>query len=449
MTADGPRPDRFDAAVVVAAVVGGIWLVLLGRGLTFFWDEWEFIQARSLSDPATWFVPHGEHWSTLPALLYRAVFDVAGLRTYVPYHAVLIGLHLLVVAGVYVLLRRTSGPWLAALAALLTLLFGSGFENLFWAFQLAFVACTAFALAALILLDAAPTAPRAVLVAVVVVAALMSSGLGLPVLVIVTVELLLRPRWRRHLWIAVVGAAIYAVWFAAIGRVNVGSQGNPFTVQALLNIPATIVDGFGAAVGGVFGVGPQLGPIVAVALLAFVVWRARQRAVSPRVIAIAAGLVLLYAIVGLARTEHPGGGAPRLVYFAGPLIIVALGELVGRPRLPQTRRARRVAAAAAAPLVALTFIWNVALLLNGRHLFAQRADITRALIELELNPPPGVAFDRAKPQIIVPSADVLASLVARYGSPLHDAFADVPPVSAEGRAKAAAYLFEAGPIPVP
>jgi hypothetical protein len=449
VTGERPRPDRFDAAVAIAALAGGAWLVLLGRGLTFFWDEWEFIQARSLTDVSTWFVPHGEHWTTLPALLYRVVVEIAGLRTYVPYHAVLIALHLLVVATVYVLVRRTTGPWLAVLAAVLVLLFGSGFEDLFWAFQYGFVACTGLALAALILLDGAPTPLRAPLLAIVVVAALMSSGLGLAVLAIVAVELLLRAPWRRHFWIALLGAAVYAAWFVAIGRVNVGSQGNPFTAQALLNIPATIVDGFGGAVGGVFGVGPRLGPLVAVALLIFVAWRARQGALSPRVVAIGAGLVLLYAIVGLARPEHPGGGAPRLVYFAGPLIIVALGELVGRPGIPQTRRARLMAVAAAAPLVALTFVWNIALLLHGRDLFAQRADITRALVELELDPPPGVTFDRTKPQIIMPSADVLANVVARYGSPLHDALADVPPPSAEARAKASAYLFDSGPIPVP
>ena len=449
MIAVRPRPDRFDAAVAIAALIGGVSLVLLGRGLTFFWDEWEFIQARSLTDVSTWFVPHGEHWSTLPALLYRGVFEVVGLRTYAPYHALLIALHVLVVAGVYVIVRRTSGAWPAVLAALLVLLFGSGFEDLFWAFQYGFVGCTALALGALLLLDGPPTTRRALVLAFVVVAGLMSSGLGLAVLAIVTVEMLLRPAWRRQLWISALGGAIYAAWFLAIGRVNIGSQGNPFTAQALLNIPATIVDGFGGAVGGVFGVGPLLGPLVAAVLLVLVACHARRRGLPPRVIAIGAGLLALYTIVGLARTEHPGGGAPRLVYFAGPLIIVALAELVGRPSIPQTRRARNTAVAAVAPFVALAFIWNIALLLHGRDLFAQRADITRAMVQLELKPPPGAAFDPDKPQIVMPSANVLTHVVARYGSPLHDALADIPPPSTNALAKASAYLFNSGPIPVP
>jgi hypothetical protein len=160
-------------------------------------------------------------------------------------------------------------------------------------------------------------------------------------------------------------------------------------------------------------------------------------------------LLALYAIVGLARSQHQGGGAPRLVYFAGPLVIVALSELIGRPALPRNPRGRVVLVAAAIPLIALSVVWNIALLLHGRDLFAQRADITRAMVELELNPPAGVAFDRTKPQIIMPSAAILANVVGRYGSPLRDAFADVPPPSTEARAKASAYLFESGPIPVP
>lgn len=449
MIAQRPRPDRFDLALAVAAAAGTVLLVLLGRGLTFFWDEWEFIQARSLTDPSTWLVPHGEHWVTLPVLVYRALIETVGLHTYVPYLAVLIALHVLVVVGVYLVIRRAGGPWPALLAAIVVLLFGSGFENLFWAFQIAFVASTVLCLAALLVLDGQPTRRRAIALLAVLLAGLMTSGLGLATAVIVGVEMLLRPPWRRHAWILVVAAAVFAAWFLAIGRVNVGSQGNPFTAEALLSVPSTVVDGFAGAAGGVFGLGPILGVIAMIALLAVVAVRAARRTLPARVVATLAGLLALYVIVGLARTEHPGGGAPRLVYFGGPLLLVAMSQLLGIPRLPAAPRPRVAAFGVAAVVVALSLSWNVTLLVNGANLFARRADITRAMISLELSPPPDRPFDRSKPQVVIPSADILERIVARYGSPLSDDLAPVPPISAEARAKAEAYLFDAGPIPVP
>ena len=446
------RPNRYDALFGVVAGVAGLWLIALGRGLTFFADEWEFIQARSLTDLSTWFVPHGEHWSTVPALLYRAVFEVVGLRSYVPYHVVLIVLHLLVAAATYALLRRATAPVVALALSVIVLFFGSGYENLFWAFQYGFVGTTLLCLVALLVLDGAPTPPRVAVLAIVVLAALMSSGLGLGVAVIVAVELALREQWRRHLWIPALGAAIYLAWFAAIGRVNVGAQG-ALGPQALIDVPVAIVNGVVAVAAGVLGFRPigfgvVVGVAGVVALLVSATRAAMRGALSPRVVAIAAGVVVTFALVGVARTEA-GADAPRIVYFGAVLIIVALGELLGKVRLPPPDSRRWPIMAGVTVLAAISIAGNVSSVLVGRDVFARRADITRALVDLELHPPPGATFDRAKPQQLVPSADIVASLVARYGSPLHDEFADVPPVSAEARAKAAAYLFESGPLPVP
>ena len=38
--------------------------------------------------------PHNEHWSTLPILVYRGLVNLVGVRTYVPFLAVLVALHL-------------------------------------------------------------------------------------------------------------------------------------------------------------------------------------------------------------------------------------------------------------------------------------------------------------------------------------------------------------------
>src|SRR5215204_6892946 len=98
----------------------------MGRGLTFFSDEWAFIESRSLGDPGTWLPPHNEHWSTIPILVYRALVETLGLTSYVPYLAVVIALHGLVVGLTFVVLRRRSGPIVAVGVSMLLLTFGSG-----------------------------------------------------------------------------------------------------------------------------------------------------------------------------------------------------------------------------------------------------------------------------------------------------------------------------------
>ncbi|HEY0444051.1 MAG TPA: hypothetical protein VGC90_07510, partial [Candidatus Limnocylindrales bacterium] len=293
--------DRFDAAMAIAGVAGGALLIWLGLGLTFFWDEWDWIETRSLADVPQWFVPHNEHWSTLPAIAYRLLVETVGLGSYVPYHALLIAIHVVVAAAVYALVRRTSGPWVALVAGVVILLFGSGFENLFWAFQIGFVGTTALCLGALLVLDAPPTPRRVGALLALLLAGLATSGLGLPMAVVVGVEVLLRPAWRRHAWILAVAAAAFAVWFVLVGRTGVGAEGNPGTVAAILNVPRTIVEGISASAGGVTGLGPSLGIIPALALFIVAARRAVARRLSVRAAACLLGIVALYALVGLAR----------------------------------------------------------------------------------------------------------------------------------------------------
>ena len=72
---------RSGMVFVALAVASSIFVLWLGLGLTFFSDEWAFIETRSLLDPATWWAPHNEHWSTIPILVYGALLQVVGLRS--------------------------------------------------------------------------------------------------------------------------------------------------------------------------------------------------------------------------------------------------------------------------------------------------------------------------------------------------------------------------------
>ena len=80
-------------------------------------------------------------------------FEIVELRSYLPYLAQVIALHLAAVTGAYVLMRRRVGPFAATLLALPLLLLGAGAENLFWAFQTGFVGSVAFGIWALVLIE--------------------------------------------------------------------------------------------------------------------------------------------------------------------------------------------------------------------------------------------------------------------------------------------------------
>ena len=60
--------------------------------------------------------PFNEHWLGVQIVVYRLMLQTFGLGTYMPYLAVLAALHVVVVLEVYAIARRSSGPWIAAMA---------------------------------------------------------------------------------------------------------------------------------------------------------------------------------------------------------------------------------------------------------------------------------------------------------------------------------------------
>ena len=52
------------------------------------WTTGTFSPAGRATDLGDLLRPHNEHWSTLPILVYRVLWQLFGLRTYVPYQLV-------------------------------------------------------------------------------------------------------------------------------------------------------------------------------------------------------------------------------------------------------------------------------------------------------------------------------------------------------------------------
>jgi hypothetical protein len=416
-------PQQSRLAFAVLAGISFVVLVALGLGMTFFADEWAFIEARALSDPSTWFTPHNEHWSTVPVVVYRALVETVGTGSYVPYQVLLVALHLGVAAVTYLLVERRSGAWLGLGAGAIILFYGSGFENLYWGFQIGLVASVLLGLLALRLTDGPEDPARAAAVAGLLLLSMASQGIGLVMAVAVGLEWALDRRWRPWFPLLAIPALAYLAWYVGFGNSGIASHRDPFTVEALLDVPAFVALGLANAISSVTGLAGPLAPIGA-AVLALLVARSTgaDRSTS-RAVSLLVAIVVMYALIGLVRADVVEGQAnyTRYTYVAGVLLLVAISSSVGRPEIPQpTHRLRVVVLGSFGAWFALAMALNVALLLGGRELFQQRAAMTRALVTVALDPDPPIGAQLERSLVLVPSAASTRDIARRYGDPRSD-----------------------------
>ncbi len=314
-----------------------------GFGLTFFADEWAVIADRTVTAKDL-LAPFNEHWLAVTIVVYRGLLGLVGMGSYVPYLALLAVMHATVAVLVYALVRRRTLPAVAVGIALVVLLFGSGFENLFWGIQIGFVGATALGLGALLLLDDVPTLPgrgRALAATGLMVVAVMTSGYGLFMLGLVGLDVLLDGRRRRWVLLLAIPAALYGLWYVTLGRSGIATYGNPFTPETLAALPRFIVDGMATALGAAVGGGALLGRILTVALVGWIAWLAvKRRPIPTRAIACLLAIVAEYTIVGIVRAQLEVDASlyTRYAYLSGILALIALASLLGRPAIPEARR---------------------------------------------------------------------------------------------------------------
>ena len=219
-----PLAPRWGPVVVLVAglVAAGVLLVESARQLWFFGDDWDFLLNRGTVPGADLglLFPHNEHWSTIPILLFRAIFAVFGLRHYLPYALPVIAAHLGVVALMYLLLVRFgTARWVAVAVSLFLAFLGAGAENTLWDFQIGMVGSIFFGLLALWLYDQHEQVGwRLSLVWVAMVLALMCSGVALVMLVAVCVYAAARRGLGRAAVVASVPLAVYGLWYLGWGR---------------------------------------------------------------------------------------------------------------------------------------------------------------------------------------------------------------------------------------
>ena len=312
MKAADVRVPHARLLVAAAAVIACVAILWLARGFNFYFDEWTVI----LPAPSSWTVylqPHNEHPAMLLRLIYAVLLNTVGMRTYVPYMAVLLALHATTVVLLFELMRRRAGDLIAIGAAALLLVMGAAWENLLWAFQIGFVGSVACGLGALLVIAAAQ--PRMWVAMLLLFGSLMFSGIGLFFLIAAAVWLALTPDRRKDVvWLAPVAFAL-GVWYLAYGRS--GAPPAPTSLAGnIAALPPYTLWGLGASVAALIGEGGLFGPVLLVFALAALGFSWRRRGPDGFTAGIAVALLAFYVVLGLNRAQigYQQSGSGRYVY---------------------------------------------------------------------------------------------------------------------------------------
>lgn len=335
---DHSRAPIYVFAVVEAIALGVFWW--LGRKQWFFLDEWDFLVTRDGGSVADLFRPHNEHWTTIPIVAYRILWNVFGLRSYLPYQLMTLVAHVAVAWLLFLLIRRASvNPWIATAGATLFALFGAGAPNVVWAFQITFLGAIAFGLAQLALAyHDGPVDRRDGYALIAGLLALMFSGVALTILAVVGLTMLLRRGWRVALVQTVPLLAVYGTWFLFYGH-DAGNGAPRSRAGEVVQFAWEGLKGTYRELGKLPGLGIVFVVVMIVGLAIFVVDRGLVRALHDGALPLSmlAGSMVFMVTTGLTKVSLVGpsyGATPRYLYVVSvlsiPALCLALDTLVRR-----------------------------------------------------------------------------------------------------------------------
>jgi hypothetical protein len=408
------RVQRARLLIVAVAITVCAVILWLSRSFSFYFDEWTFILPTD-TGWAVYLQPHNEHPVMLTRLIYALLLNSVGMRSYVPYMAVLLALHAASVILLFELIRRRAGDLIGLSAALLLLVLGAAWENLLWAFQIAFVGSVACGLGALLVMDAKK--PRMWLAMLLLFGSLMFSGIGLFFLLGAGVWIALTPSRRTDLlWLVPVGLAL-AAWYVAYGHTGAAPASSSLAGN-LAAMPLYVAWGLGAAVAGLVGEGGLFGPALLILAIAAVAFTWRRRRPDAFAVGIMAALLAFYIVTGANRAQigYQQSGSGRYVYEGAVFWLLLLADAARELPWRGTWRPALVACLFLACFNSgvLLYTYSVA---KTAQMQREAADL-QALAAERRDPclnPNAVADPLVMPQVTNPAAYYRA--VDRYGDP--------------------------------
>lgn len=361
-----------------------VFLFLETRSTSFWFDDWQWITGRRGAGLASLLAPHNGHFSLVPLALYKALFATVGLEHFAPYLLLGIAGHLITVVLLFRYARPRVGGWWALAVAVLLLTFGPGWQTILWPLQVSWMLSLAAAVGALLALDRRDLEGdlAAGLCASV---ALASSGIGVPVVAGLLVEVLAGRRRRTAVWAVALPLGGYALWWLLYQDSASFTPGNiarapayaadvaSATLAALFGLSAVIGElGGGQELGVTLGWGRPLAIVAAVAL----VWRlSRLHPIPTRVLTLLTMVGAFWALLALQRAQLGDPAASRYEHVGAVLLLLLLAELLGGVALP--RRGGAVLALLGVLAISLS---NLGDMRGGARFLRAQAETTRAAL---------------------------------------------------------------------
>lgn len=338
------RGPRLAAIVfVVLQVLALAFYAYVGRHRWFFHDEWHFLVAVDGGDVGDLLQPFNGHWVTLPKLLYRVWFNLFGLNSYLAYQLVTILLQLAAATLLRIVMRRSGvSPWLATIAAGVFLFFGAGDADIVRAFQVTFAGALVLGLVHLVLADHDGAMRWSDLLGLLAgLGALMCSGVGLAMLVVVGVAVLVRRGWLAALIHTLPLVAIYVVWYLTCARGTAPITSSSFD-DRLSFVGRAVTDTFTSlgswgVVGLLFGILTVVGLALACRGLSWA--ELRQRMSSPFGLLVAAAVFAVltaWSRAGIYAGATEGRYLHVLAAMVVPAVAVAADAVARRSSLLAT-----------------------------------------------------------------------------------------------------------------
>lgn len=417
-----PRRGVVIGVVVVLAVSATVLLLLQSR-LTFFADDWRFLIERRGLSPDVFLDPHNDHIAVLPVAIYKALLNVFGMSSALPFQIVSTGVFLLSNVALFAYLRRRVGDELALLGMTLVLFLGAAWIDLLWSFQIGLSGSIAAGLAGLLALERDEKHGDTIACALLAIATGFSE-LGIPFAVAALVSVALGPQpRRRRLYVVFVPFALYAFWFLGWGH----KGPETFTMHNLLVSPKYVFEAVSQAIASLLGLATPLtgsgsqpvgliwGELLLVIGIVFAVWRVRRLGGIPRglwtALALGGAFWFLAAINAYLTWRLPTNG--RYQYPGAVFVLLIAAELL------RGFRPNRQTLAVAGLVTTAAVVSGLFFLGKGYRIQKTTTDTERArLAAVEIARPDLAANSRVNVDLLTQfDAGAYISAVDAFGSP--------------------------------